>query len=100
MALPPLFATSRVGLDYVITLFVLHGCSTASSLIRPNRKAKLMATYVVSFRIGQDSEYAQRWKSVVEAIHNQADDGTCWEETTSLIIFRSSKSAEQIALDV
>jgi hypothetical protein len=58
-----------------------------------------MSTYLISFRLEYDSNYAERWASVVDAIRSQAS-GSTWEELTSLVILKSSKDAESIALAI
>lgn len=57
-------------------------------------------TYAVSFRIAFDSTYFDRWSSTIDAVRAQADRGATWEELTSQILFRSSKSADGIARDI
>lgn len=59
-----------------------------------------MATHIVSFRIDYDATHSARWSSTVQAIRDLADNGKTWEETTSLIILKSSLSAEEIARSV
>ena len=56
-----------------------------------------MATHIISFRIANDSTYADRYASVVDKIRMEADDNTTWEETTSLFVIRSTKSADSLA---
>ncbi|MFD1342757.1 hypothetical protein [Litorisediminicola beolgyonensis] len=56
-----------------------------------------MASYMISFRIANNSTYLNRYNSLVERVKFEAEDGLAWEETTSLIIIRSSKTAEQLA---
>lgn len=56
-----------------------------------------MATHIISFRIASDSTYADRYESVVNAIKSEAESGTTWEETTSLVVLKSSKSADALA---
>ena len=59
-----------------------------------------MATHMISFRIQHDTEHTDRWSSTIEAIRNEASDGVTWEETTSLILLKSSKSAEVLAMSI
>lgn len=56
-----------------------------------------MATYIISFRVVNDRTYSDRYGSLVDRIKSEADGGTTWEETTSLIIIKSAKSAENLA---
>ena len=59
-----------------------------------------MTTYLISFRIEYDSTYTDRWSSIVGAIHSEADSGTYWEETSSLIVLKSSKSPDDLAFSI
>lgn len=59
-----------------------------------------MATYVVSFRLEYDGNYSDRYASVVDAIRKEASGGNKWEEMTSMFIFKSSKSAEEVATSI
>ena len=59
-----------------------------------------MATHLISFRIQYDADHTDRWSSTIEAIRNEASDSVTWEETTSLIILRSSMSAEMLATSI
>lgn len=56
-----------------------------------------MATHIISFRIANDITYAARYESVVNAIRAEAESGTTWDETTSLFVLKSSKSADALA---
>jgi len=56
-----------------------------------------MATFAVSFRLEYDGDYSDRYSSVVDAIRKEADEGRKWEEMTSLFIFKSSRSADNVA---
>jgi hypothetical protein len=56
-----------------------------------------MATHVISFRIASGPDYDKRWASVVSAIKSQTSDGLTWEETTSFVLIRSAKSAQDLA---
>lgn len=58
-----------------------------------------MDTYLVSFRIADDGNYTDRWSSTVSAIRAEAG-GKTWEEATSLIVLRSSKSPDALARDI
>lgn len=58
-----------------------------------------MATYLVSARLEWGDNYTTRWASVIDAIRLQAS-GRTWEELTSLIVFQSTKSPEDIATSV
>lgn len=56
-----------------------------------------MSTHVISFRLANDANYAERWESTMNAIRKEAIGGSCWEETTSFVVLQSLKSAEDIA---
>lgn len=56
-----------------------------------------MATHIISFRIANDSTYADRYESVVKAIKAEAEGCTTWEETTSLNVLKSPKTADSLA---
>lgn len=59
-----------------------------------------MATYVVCFRLDYDANYSDRWASVVRTVKAEADEGTSWEEMTSMIVLKSSKAADGIASSI
>lgn len=59
-----------------------------------------MSTFLVSFRIANDAGYSNRWASTVAAIHREASGGTFWEETTSLVIIKSDKTADSLAASI
>ncbi|MFT6451734.1 MAG: hypothetical protein ACJA06_001220 [Halocynthiibacter sp.] len=56
-----------------------------------------MNTYEVSFRIAEVGNYGERYTSVVDAVRREAVGESTWEEMTSSVVFKSSKSAESIA---
>lgn len=56
-----------------------------------------MATYAISFRIAHDADHSNRWSSTVDAIRNEALGGSYWEETTSFLVIRSHKTAQDLA---
>ena len=56
-----------------------------------------MATYLISFRVANDRTYADRYASLVDTIKSEAENSTTWDETTSLIIIKSSKSTQTLA---
>jgi hypothetical protein len=58
-----------------------------------------MAVLAASFRIAREGDYNERWASVVAALKKESSD-RIWEETTSLIVLQSNKSAEAIAQSV
>ena len=55
-----------------------------------------MAVYNVSFRIKQIGDHASRYESVVKCIRAEAIDGDTWEETTSFVVLKSDKSAQDL----
>ncbi|WP_440532294.1 hypothetical protein [Variovorax sp. YR566] len=56
-----------------------------------------MAHFVVTFRIGNDSSYQERYESFMEKIHLLAGGvGSSWEETTSFVAFKAAGTAESI----
>ncbi len=59
-----------------------------------------MATYIISFRLEHDSNYSDRYTSVVNAIRREADGGSKWEEMTSMFILKSVKTADSIASSI
>lgn len=58
-----------------------------------------MATHIVSFRIAQDANATERWASTVARIKAESTDGS-WDETTSLILIKSEKSAVDLASSI
>ncbi|MBM9594470.1 hypothetical protein [Roseitranquillus sediminis] len=58
-----------------------------------------MATHIISFRIENNSGYAERWASTVAAIRREAD-GSAWDETTSFFLIRSAKTADALATSI
>jgi hypothetical protein len=59
-----------------------------------------MATYLISFRIAQNATHAYRSNSTIEAIRREAIGRTTWEETTSLFLLQSAKSATDLATTI
>ncbi|MEY8841788.1 hypothetical protein AB9K41_22395 [Cribrihabitans sp. XS_ASV171] len=55
-----------------------------------------MASFAISFRIGNESNDAERYASLVDVTRDLSEDGT-WEETTSFILIKSSKSVGDVA---
>lgn len=55
-----------------------------------------MATCIATFRLHQDSTIADRWASIMKKIRDEAI-GSTWEETTSFVLLKSSKSAKALA---
>lgn len=58
-----------------------------------------MATHIVMFRLDYNSTYSDRWASVIKAIRAEAD-GNTWEEMTSIIVLKSTKSADELARNI
>jgi hypothetical protein len=56
-----------------------------------------MAIFAVSFRVGEQGDSHDRRLSIVEKIQDQALNNDTWEETTSLFILQSNKSADALA---
>ena len=56
-------------------------------------------THIVSYRIGDAGNADARQSSLLETACHLSEDGV-WEETTSLILLKSDKSARQIATDL
>ena len=73
---------------------------TVKAVRRILRKARPMATHLVSFRINHDSGHSDRWASTVSAIRSEAEGGTSWDETTSLVVLKSNKTADSLAASV
>lgn len=59
-----------------------------------------MATYLVMFRLDYDGNYSRRWSAVMDAIRAEAEDGETWEEMTSVIVLKSSRSVDDIARSI
>ena len=59
-----------------------------------------MTTYVISFRIADNSTYPDRYESTMQAIRREASNGTTWTETTSLVILRSDRAADSVASSI
>lgn len=55
-----------------------------------------MAHFIVTFRIGKDSGYQERYDSFMEKIHELAGTAGSWEETTSFVVFKATGTAESI----
>lgn len=58
-----------------------------------------MATYWLSFRIGDDDSYAKRYDDLVEAIRLITNQHW-WLETTSFIVFESDHSIDDLVSTV
>lgn len=58
-----------------------------------------MRTYYVSFTIADDAGYAERYEALMDLLRGY-DNTIWWTETTSFVLFRSDKSASQIATDI
>lgn len=58
-----------------------------------------MAVFLATFRLKEGSDYTKRWQSVVTRIKSEAT-GPTWDETTSVIIFKSPKSAAALLNDI
>ncbi len=56
-------------------------------------------TLIVSFRIGDAGRADARRNSLLETAYHLSN-GSVWEETTSLLLLKSDKSAHQIASDL
>jgi hypothetical protein len=59
------------------------------------QKGAAMATKAVSFTIAYNATYAERRQSLIDAIRRQAT-GNTWEETTSFMLLKSSRTAEDL----
>ena len=59
-----------------------------------------MATQIISFRIAKDATYADRHASVMDAIKAEANGGFTWDETTSLVVLNSTKTADSLASSI
>ena len=55
-----------------------------------------MAVFVISFRIGDKPNYSEIWASVDKAVRSEATGGTAFNETTSVYVIKSSKSAADL----
>ena len=51
-----------------------------------------MAAFIISFRIGQSGNHAERHESVAQAVRAEAADGATWEETPSFFVIQSAKT--------
>ena len=51
-----------------------------------------MAAFIISFRIGQSGNHAERREAVAQAIRVEAADGATWEETPSFFVIHSAKT--------
>lgn len=56
----------------------------------------MTTTKAISFTIAYNATYAERRQSLIGAIRGQAHGGRTWEETTSLILLRSSRTAQDL----
>jgi len=56
-------------------------------------------TYYVSFTIADDAGYSGRYEALMELLRGY-DNTIWWTETTSFVLFRSDKTAAQIAADI
>ncbi|MDJ0992509.1 MAG: hypothetical protein QNI90_02975 [Dinoroseobacter sp.] len=59
-----------------------------------------MLTFVVCFRLKEDASYQERYESLVNAINEEAQGITGWDELTSVIILKSTKSRNNIATNI
>ncbi len=59
-----------------------------------------MPTYLIAFRLEHNFTYNARYQSVMSRLRTEAEDRRCWDELTSLIVIKSSKSAEQLARSI
>ena len=55
-----------------------------------------MAAFIISFRIGQSGNHAERHESVVQAIRGEATDGATWEETPSFFVIQSARTTTEL----
>lgn len=56
-----------------------------------------MAHFIVTFRIGSDGNYQERYDSFVKKVHELGGGvGVVWEETTSFASLEASHTAESL----
>lgn len=58
-----------------------------------------MSTFIISFRVGSEGDYSQRYQTMMARIFAISTTNT-WEETTSFVLIDSPRSAEDIATDI
>jgi hypothetical protein len=56
-----------------------------------------MALFAITFRLDQDSTYAERYKSVTQAIAKQDTSNKHWSEPTSFFLITSSLNSKGLA---
>ena len=56
-----------------------------------------MAIYAISFRVGYEGDYDDRYKTLVAAIRAQAGGPNYWEESTSFFLLQSDSQPGELA---